>query len=152
MSLARSFPPEERLESFNRQFVSGVVIRLFCDFTRPPKEKRLLIINTSSRPHFFVINSEINEFKQDRRRLLEQQVLLEAAEYEYLDHDSYVDCSRVWDEFMFDEIKQALISDPGRILGHINSRSAGTIMTVVDDSSTLEPRQKELVISTLNVN
>jgi hypothetical protein len=59
MTLAGSFPQAEREESFKRQFLPGVLIRLFCPFTTPQKEKRLLIVGSTAPPSFFVINSEI---------------------------------------------------------------------------------------------
>src|SRR4051794_12476435 len=115
MRLADSFSPDERRESFRRQFRTGLVIRLFCPFTAPPKEKRLLIVSVLPRPLFFVINSDRNEYKQRRPRLLEQQVILRQASYDFLDHDSYVDCSRVRDDFSQEEIEVIVSAELSRI-------------------------------------
>lgn len=152
MTLASSFPQAQREESFERQFVPGVLIRLFCSFTIPKKEKRLLIVDCGPPPFFFVINSEINQYKQEKSRLLAQQVLLEHAQYGCMDHNCYVDCSNLRDEFSYDHIKGRLTAEPDRFLGRINPATLAEILTVVDDSKTLEPREKETIISKLSLD
>jgi hypothetical protein len=149
MSFAGSFPSEERKESFSRQFRPGLILRLFCSFTSPPKEKRLLVVSISPEPLVFVINSEINEYKRRRSDLLKQQVCLRQSDYAFLDHNSYVDCSRVRDDFTLSEIEAIVANDPRRILGNIDSATAVEIVETVNDSVTLEPRHKNRVISDL---
>ena len=41
-----------------------------------------------------MINSEINSYIQCRPRLLSCQVLLKAADYDFLSHDSYANCAQ----------------------------------------------------------
>ncbi len=150
MNLADAFPLEARLEFFRGRFRPGAVIKLFCEFATPPKEKRLLVVSILPEPLLLVINSDINEYKQKRPYLRSQQVCIRAADYEFLDHDSYIDCSRVRDEFTQADIEQVITADTTRILGAINPDSIAEIMTVVDDSVTLEQRHKTRIISDLN--
>jgi hypothetical protein len=150
MDLAGSFSHEERLEFFRERFRPGVVLKLFCDFTVPPKEKRLIVVSVEPEPLLLVINSEINEYKQKRPHLRGQQIAISSEECDFLDHDSFIDCSKVYDDFSSVEIENVVVNDTTLILGNINSRIVGEIMTVVDDSVTLEQRHKTRIISDLN--
>lgn len=41
-----------------------------------------------------IINSEINQFIRKRQRLLERQILIKADDYNFLSHDSYINCAQ----------------------------------------------------------
>ena len=43
-----------------------------------------------------IINSRINPFIQKRPHLLARQVQINAADYDFLDHDSYINCAQPW--------------------------------------------------------
>jgi hypothetical protein len=150
MNLAGIVSQQERLDFFRSKYGTGLVIKLFCHFTIPPKEKRLLVVSISPEPLLLVINSEINEYKQKRPHLRQQQVCLRQSENDFLDHDSYLDCSRVRDDFSEAEIERVITRDLTRILGTINMNAIAEILTVVDDSVTLERRHKDRIVSDLS--
>jgi hypothetical protein len=150
MSLADAFSADERRESFRRQFRPGVVVKLFCKFTDPQKEKRLLIVSVEPYPLFFVINSNTNEYKQKRPHLLRQQLLLQQSHYPFLEHDSYVDCSKVRGDFSKAEIEGIISRESKRLLGMINEDAVADVLTTVNDSVTLEPRHKTKIINDLH--
>lgn len=141
MTLADSFPLGERLESIHRQFGAGLVIRLFCDFTSRPKEKRILIVSASSDPPlFFIINSEKAPHSNFDRRVDEHQIAISSSSNEFVDHDSFIDCSVVHDNFGLAEIEGALAADMSRLLGRINEDTATAILEVIADSDLLSPK------------
>jgi len=146
MSLGNLFSREERLESLQRQFEPGRICYLHCSFTRPhPKNKFLVLLAISPKPVFFVINSEISAFIQAREPLLSCQILLPAGEYEFLDHDSYVDCTTVIDTLGLDEIITQTLDDFGRIKGVLSESSKTKILGAVASAKTLSEAQKSLI-------
>jgi len=141
MTLADSFPLGERLESIHRQFGPGLVIKLFCDFTARQKEKLLLIVSTTSDPPlFFFINSEKAPHSNFDRQVDDHQVRLTRSANEFIEHDSFIDCSVVHDNFRLAEIEGALAADMSRLLGRINEDTATAIIEVITDSDLLSPR------------
>ncbi|MGH7496813.1 MAG: hypothetical protein ACREOO_31075 [bacterium] len=146
MGLGNFFSREERLESLQRQFEPGRVLYLHCNFTRPqPKNKFLVLLAISPKPVFFIINSEISSFIRARQNLLSSQILLRAGEYEFLEHDSYLDCTVVIDALSLDEIITQLLIDLSRIKGVLNESSRAQILDTVAVSKTLSDVQKLLI-------
>jgi hypothetical protein len=146
MSLGNLFSREERLESLQRQFEPGRICYLHCSFTRPlPKNKFLVLLAISPKPIFFIINSEISAFLQAREHLLSCQVLLPASEYDFLDHDSYVDCTTMIDKVGLDEIIDQALDDLNRIKGVLNESSRAKILEAAATAKTLSEAQKTLI-------
>lgn len=146
MSLGNLFSPEKRLESLQRQFEPGRICYLHCGFTRPhPKNKFLVLLAISPKPVFFVINSEVSAFVQAREPLLSCQVLLPADEYEFLDHDSYVDCTTVIDTLGLNEVITQTLDDLSRIKGVLSESSKANILGAVASAKTLSEAQKSLI-------
>ncbi len=57
----------------------GSIIHIFCDFTKPPKDKFCVIVHTDYEEGlllFFLVNSEIAKFIQNEKRLLICQIIL----------------------------------------------------------------------------
>ena len=137
MDLSKSVSSEERAKFVRERFRAGTVIKLFCDFTKPPKFKLLLVGSLQERPLLFVINSRATEFAKNNARLREQQVPISRATNDFLDHDSVIDCSTTYDNFTRREIEAALRSDTTLILGHICPLTASAVIESVSDSQTL---------------
>lgn len=138
MDLKDSFSPEERLKFVRERFRAGLVIKLFCDFTTPPKFKWLLIVSThSERPLFFIINTEPTEFAKQNARLRDQHKPIMKQSNPFLEHDSFIDCSTAHDNFDRNEIEEALAMDTSLILGSICSETAALILESISESPTL---------------
>ncbi|NUO82611.1 hypothetical protein HUU05_21270 [candidate division KSB1 bacterium] len=73
------------------------------------------------------------------------QILLPAGEYEFLDHDSYVDCTTVIDTLGLDEIITQTLDDFGRIKGVLSESSKTKILGAVASAKTLSEAQKSLI-------
>lgn len=137
--LGDSFPDELRQLITEHSLGAGSVIRKFVLNTNPPKIKRFIILAISpseiSLASVF-INSEINinVFRTDELKKL--QVPLEASERGYLDHDSYVDCSRLYEKD-FKELKNYLDSNPNEHLGMISKNDLGTLIAKVRKANTI---------------
>ncbi len=127
----------------------GNVLFLYCDFTTPPKEKFLILVSIQSGLLFFIINSEINQFKKDSADLLESQVSLARKTHPFLNHNSWIDCSKVVRDIGAAEVFQQINSKLGSVVGAITNEVRMKIRTVTNDSRTLENRFKTAILQEL---
>jgi hypothetical protein len=141
MKLGDRFSFGQRLASVQRQFRAGMVISLFCDFIHDPKFKWLLIVAAAREyPLFFFINTDLPELAYHNQQFKDQQLLLLEADDPFLKHDSWLDCSTIYDRFELGEIQEALVNDLGLIKGYISKKTAEAVLDVIMDSDSLEGR------------
>jgi hypothetical protein len=95
MVLGDRFPEHERLASVRRQLTPWRVIRLFCRFTSPPKEKLLVIGRVGPDVQVLVINSALSNYVLARPDLKRCQVRLDATGHSFLQTDSFLNCGEV---------------------------------------------------------
>ncbi len=147
MNLGEHFSDTEKAKFIERNLRPSHVIKLFCHTTTPPKEKRLVIVSINPELLLFVINTEIPKFKEKRSYLKNQQILLEKNTENFLDHDSWLDCSEVFREFNIETVKEILLNDVSRVLGKLSNEVVAQIMDVVSESETLEQRHINRIVS-----
>jgi len=90
---------------------------LVCDFTKPPKEKFIVLAAPDDPPLLLVVNSSIPPFISAKPHLAMCQVALVASDHAFLDHDSFVNCSEVIDSMSSSNLLDQLVADPARIRG-----------------------------------
>jgi hypothetical protein len=146
--LGNFFSEDDKQQYVDRHLRPGQVLYLFCGFTRPPKEKYLVLACPGARPLLFVINSEIPQFIECRPDLRSCQVKLNVSDYNFLDHYSFVNCSEVI-ELLEEEIRGQILADVGRIRGELNATTKREIIRVVQSARTISPRHKKLIIDSL---
>jgi len=142
--LGDRFPEGGKAEHVTRQLVPGQVLYLFCQFTHPPKEKYLVLVSVEPGPLLFVVNSRVSPFIADRPDLSKCQVMLAASDYAFLDHDSFIDCSRAI-SLPEDEITSQLIADLGRMRGTLSPTTRQQITRVVQAAQTISPAHKRAI-------
>jgi len=143
------FSAAEKQEHIDTELRSGRILYLYCQFTDPPKDKFLLLACRSDPPLLFMINSEIRGFIRRRPDLLSSQVRLKASVYNFLSHDSFMDCSEVINRFGEEAIINQILSDVGRIKGKISRAMKREVVAVVKKARTITPADKELIIQAL---
>ncbi|MBK7868334.1 MAG: hypothetical protein IPJ75_15870 [Ignavibacteriales bacterium] len=74
MPLFDDMPPELQDQLIEDAIQIGNVLKLFCDFTRPPKDKRLILVSVNPLIAVFLINSTINTFIANRPSLNASQI------------------------------------------------------------------------------
>lgn len=149
--LGDNFPDDVKREYVRRHLVAGQVLYLFCPFTQPQKEKYLVLVCPGMVPLVFVINSEISDFIK-KRGLENTQVMLKASEYDFLDHDSYVDCSNVRDDFSYADLMKQLSADTRRIKGELSAASKAAIAAVTQQARTINRIHKRMIVAALGPN
>ena len=153
-TLGDFFPADARNEFVTRHLKPGQVLYLECHFTTPPKEKYVVLVAASDKPGplLFLINSRIHPYIMRRAEMLACQVKLSAAQYSFLEHDCFIDCSRVIEEFDYQNIRQQLLQDVTRVRGELDAQAKAMIVQVVQASRTVSPYHKRLLIQALQSN
>ncbi len=129
----------------------GSILYLHCSFTIPnPKNKYVLLLKLNRPSLIFVINSDINRFIQSRPELYALQMRLPASAYTFFDHDSFINCSEVKEDFLESEIVEQLTRDPQRKKGVLRNREIGEVKQMIRIARTISPRQKHAIISSLS--
>lgn len=139
MPLSDSFPEDFRKEFAARNLKIGSVIRVFMKDTKPPKEKRFIIVGQSSDQLMFAsifINSEINIKIFASQELKDLHLELTAADRDYLDHDSYADCSNLKKQDAAGLLK-IINDDPSRILGNVSETDLREIKVRIKSARTI---------------
>lgn len=74
---------------------------------------------------------------------------LDCSTYTFFDHDSFVNCSEVKDNFDESEIIRQLGEDAERIMGPLKQSELASVIKKVQAARTLSPIQKNEIISSL---
>lgn len=145
MSLSNLFPEEFKEDFAKRNIKIGTVIKVFVTDTHPPKEKRLILVGISYDKLLFAsvfINSEVNTNVFNSQELLALNLVLEAKDREYLDHNSHVDCSEIkkrdakW-------LYQLVLEKPERVLGEVSEIDLQQIKLRIKSAKTISPATKK---------
>ena len=148
-NLAGHFPAGFRRDYVYGKLVPGVVLYLSCEFTNPPKKKYLVLANWDPEPLLFCINSKIHKYLSDRPWLLRAQIKMGPADYDFLDHDSYIDCAQVIEDMSSEEIIAQLIQNPSLIRGSLLPHTVQYVRGAVQAASTVSGRNKRLILRSL---
>lgn len=147
-SLGDYFPDSEKLNHINRSLIPGCVVYLHCGFTRPPKDKYLVVVCLEGDPIVFVINSKINDYISSRPHLLACQVNLLKKEDDFLDRDSIINCGEAIN-LSEEEIRRQIMADTSRLIGHLSSSAIDKVKAAVTKSVTLSDYQKNQIFQAL---
>jgi hypothetical protein len=109
-----------------------------CRHTHPPKDKFAVIVCRDMEYMGFLVNSTINQFISRRPYLLRCQVMLSESDYNFLSHDSFLDCGQIYC-FKDTELEIGL--------GLISSKTKAEIKTAVSISKTITKKYKDLILS-----
>jgi hypothetical protein len=146
MSLGESFPDALKKQFSESNLVAGAIIRAWVDNTTPPKIKRFIVIGVSQDKVLLgvvYINSEINPHVFPSQELRDLHLKLAVETRDYLTHDSFVDCSRI---FQLDRgsISKLLHHDPACHLGTIGKEDLSQIRKIIRGSRTVSVRVKKM--------
>lgn len=109
-----------------------------CRHAKPaPKSKFIAIVCQDEAPMGFMINTKLRPWILKRPHRRASQVLIAASHHPFLVHDSYVDCTELY-EFADGELNN--------LRGAISGQAKRQIRNAVAASLTLARRHKELIL------
>lgn len=138
-----SFSLKQR-ESFCKQHLkAGGVFRLYTSSTTPAKVKRFVVrfvvIGSNKKINsvgLLFINSDMTKNAFKNRNLRRLHLLLESKKRIYLDHDSYLDCSRL-NERSYEELLKKCIADINIYLGSFSNTDIAKAQKLVELAKTI---------------
>ena len=139
------------IRSLDDLIVPGRVLRLFCSFTDPPKEKFVVIVATNPFYLGFLINSNPTGLQKSKKHLADELVAVSKADgYEFLTNPqpSVLDCTFAAD-FELDELVAQITQDSSRVLSFITDVTRARVIEVVRESMTLEGGIVRLIVKNL---
>lgn len=139
MTLGNYFPPNLKRASVIRRLVPGVVIKI-CALMDDGliHEKRFLIVHIDENTVACVINSDINPIILNNPARRKCQVAIDAANHSFMDRDSHIDCSKIW-QYPTDEVISDLEASPDRILGVVVSSVRDQAVAAIKHSPLIRP-------------
>jgi hypothetical protein len=144
MALGDSFPENFKSEFASRNIEIGTVLRLAVKDTTPPKIKRFIVIGKTmdglSLASLY-INSDINKNIHWCIELQNLQILLNCNDNEFLDNDSYVDCSKLVIREAL-EISNIIKENPSAVIGKLKEIDFKYILETVKNSTTIKGKLK----------
>jgi hypothetical protein len=145
VSIGEQFPEHARKAFAQENIRAGVVVRRTVTETNKPKIKRCVVLGISddlTSVGVLFINSEINFNIIATKELQELQFEVTTTGREYLDHDSFVDCSQLFEQSYMNLLKEAQ-SEPGIILGRVSRAELDTIINLAKRSRKISPKLKK---------
>jgi len=139
------------IQSLEELVVPGRILRLFCSFTNPPKEKFVVVVATHPFCLGFLINSNATALQKSKKHLSDELISVSSKDgYAFLTNPqpSVLDCTFAAD-LDFDETVAQLTQDSSRVFGLITDATRKQIIDVVGESMTLEGGIAKIVVKNL---
>ena len=139
------------IQSLEELVVPGRILRLFCSFTNPPKEKFVVIVATNPICLGFLINSKPTALQKAKKHLSDELIRISARDgYGFLTNPepSVLDCTFAAD-LDLDETLAQIAQDSARMHGLISDSTRTQIITIVEKSMTLEGGISRIIIKNL---
>jgi hypothetical protein len=143
--LGDHFPPEQRLQHVMRSLVPGQVVYLHCQFTKPAKEKYLVIVCADPEVLFFVINTSVHPYIAKRPDLSRCQVKLPAGDHPFLRRNCVINCAEVIRGSQQPDMVKQLASDLRRIRGRLSQAAMADVAQAVRTARTLSAADKMMI-------
>jgi hypothetical protein len=146
MPLGDSFPDKFKEEFSERNIKVGCVIKVTDVDSKPePKEKRFIIIAETLDSYALgalYVNSEINVNVLRTEKLRRLQVEFSAKSRNYLEWDSWIDCSKI-KPFSKEAIMKFIKQNPEKHLGKISEEDLRLLLSTVKGAATLDLTQRK---------
>jgi hypothetical protein len=142
--LSDLFPQSFRDDFAERNIQIGSVIRVFVKDTTPPKVKYFIVIGFSDDKVLLgtvFINSAINQNVFNTEYLNGLNIPLDAQVYDFIDHNSFVDCSDIRERSVV-EIKNLLSNDPECSKGVVSEETMKIILSTLANATTISLYKK----------
>lgn len=137
------FFPDKLKKNFAEQNITvGTVIKCFVRNTNPPKEKRFVVLGIDTNGNLIgvvYINSDINWKVIRTEELAQLQHFVTKENNDYLDWDSYIDCSDLF-ELSYEEVNTSIQNKPQNVLGTVDANDLKTIKEHVKKSPKIKPK------------
>lgn len=144
-TLGDAFPDSFKEGFSDRSLKAGSILRLHVKDTTPPKIKIFIIIGEdedSISLACLYINSDINYRMNFSQELIALQMPLKSKDFDWLHHDSFLDCSKIHPQKK-SEIRKILQNRPDAYIGDLDEENFNIILETVKSSTTIKGKVKK---------
>ena len=144
MALGDFFSEEFRSEYASRSLEPGSIIRMHFRETNPPKIKLFVVLGTSKDKVVLgvvLINSQINPQIFRSATVRAWHIPIMARDYDFLDHDSFVDCTQIFEKSTI-ELMKSVSETPQIVAGQLNNEDFQHIRQAIKNATTIAKVQK----------
>lgn len=120
---------------------------IYCFSSEANKSKFSLVVYLDNNAGFLLctyINSRIHPLIEKNPTLRTCQVDIDPAMYNFLDHTSYIDCTKINDEFDLEQVASS-----GGYRGNLSDTDLLRVIEAINSAPTISPVDKDLIISAL---
>ena len=152
MGTGISLPEDAKRTLIKAKICAGSIFYLPCNFITPPHSKYVVIAHIDFEEDLilvFLINSEIHALIEKDPALKASQVDILKKDYPFLDHDSHLDCIKVFDDYSVDEIVDDLLHDYKAIKGLLSDEYILKILEAVNCAVDITNYDKALIMASL---
>lgn len=139
------------IQSLEELIVPGRILRLFCSFTNPAKEKFVVIVATNPWYLGLLINSSATKLQKSKKHLSDELIQVSKADgYDFLTNlePSVLDCTYAAD-LDLDEMVAQMTQDPTRVRGVITDSTRHRIVEILENSINLEGGIAKIILKNL---
>ncbi|MGB7603214.1 MAG: hypothetical protein WBM24_23125 [Candidatus Sulfotelmatobacter sp.] len=127
---------------------TGDVVHVYVQSLRNPKHKYCVLVCIEPKPLFFLINSEITEYKKTRPDLMVGQLEIDAAGHAFLKYDSWLDCTELHG-YPLDQLEAEYSKDQKVAVGRLSEVLRARVIEIVKRSITLPKRDIARILAAL---
>ncbi len=141
-SLGDFFADSEKNKFADQAVKVRAVVKVMVSFTTPPKEKRIIIVGTTTAGDYLgvvLINSNINWNVHRNPDIFDYQLFLLADGCDFLEHDSYADCLNI-QEIPRSYVVDKVLDDFQRALGDVPAEVFTEIINRLKTSPAIPPK------------
>lgn len=96
-------------------------------------------------PLLILINTDMPRFALNRPKIAQAQVKLDATVHTFLEHDSFADCSRIFDKMPEDDIVKQIMDDGSCVIGELPRATRSRIVEAVSGATTVAKNHKKSI-------
>ncbi len=140
------FPAGLREDFRKRNIVAGSVFKIFATNTDPPKYKIIVLVAVNEEVAlvgYLFVNTDPSWHCIDTDELRNLQLFLTHDTRDYLEHDSYLDCSSLMSHSLSD-LDNAFATDGSALLGNLSESDLEIVIEKVTGAKTISNKQKKL--------
>jgi hypothetical protein len=144
MALGDLFPEDFRKAFSERSVEAGCVIRTHFSETNPPKVKLYVVLGASKDKIIFgvvLINSQINPNIFRNPVIRSWHIPISVHDYDFLQRDSFIDCTQVFEKDASDLLKAAILS-PSIVVGKLDQSDLDAVTKAIKAATTISTVQK----------
>jgi len=142
MRLGDALSPEDKLQYIRERLVPGAIVHCYCEFTNPAKHKFIVIGRAQPPTIVLLINSDISPWLQARPHLRDCQVGIRRSDHDFLEYDSFLDCTHAERRVCLEQLGQAMMHDLTSFKGWLTAREREAVLYAVRVCRTLSAQDK----------